>query len=152
MAKLNTHVTVHDKNGAPITFGPDVELPDWAARKISNPYVWAGDAPSTSGDVTDAPAHEVSQGVETVPEWAQLLISRLEAAASAAEDGSVPSSDEEDQSLDEATKDEPARAGRGSGLPVWQAYAKSLQVEFPDDATREDIIALVDTHKAAAAK
>jgi hypothetical protein len=108
MAKLNTHVTVHDENGAPFTFGPDVELPEWAARKISNPNVWDGDAPVFE--------------------------------------------EEPEEEIDEADENEPARSGRGSGLPVWQAYAKSLDITFPEDADRNAIIALVDEHKAAAAK
>lgn len=38
----------------------------------------------------------------------------------------------------------PPRAGRGSGRDAWAAYAASLGVEVPGDATREDIIAAVD--------
>lgn len=91
--------------------------------------------------------HVFGPSSEEVPEWAQRFITNP-----AAWDGDAPSFDDEDESLDEAEKDEPARAGRGSGLPVWQAYAKSLEIEFPENATREDIIALVDKHKAAAAK
>lgn len=102
MAKLNTHVTVHDENYAPHTFGPADELPDWAARKITNPNVWDGNAPQ----------------FEDVDE------------------------------LNEDDENEPSRSGRGSGLPVWQAYAKSLNIEFPADADRNAIIALVDKHKA----
>lgn len=108
MAKLNTHVTVHDQNGAPITFGPDVELPEWAARKISNPYVWDGDAP-------------------------------------------VFDTEPADEEIDEDAENEPARSGRGSGLALWQGYAKSLDIEVPEGADRTAIIALVDEHKAAAA-
>jgi len=38
----------------------------------------------------------------------------------------------------------PPRAGKGSGLTVWSAYADSIGITVPEDATREDIIALVD--------
>ncbi|UWD83653.1 hypothetical protein NY057_05255 [Curtobacterium flaccumfaciens] len=75
-----------------------------------------------------------------VPEWAQRLITNP-----VAWDGEAPSFED-----DEIDEDEPARSGRGSSLPVWQAYAKSLEIEFPDDADRNAIIALVDKHKADA--
>lgn len=35
----------------------------------------------------------------------------------------------------------PPRAGRGSGLEAWQAWADSAGVDYPDDASRADIIA-----------
>lgn len=34
----------------------------------------------------------------------------------------------------------PPRAGRGSGLTAWQAYADQTSVTYPADATRDDII------------
>ncbi|MDR6574352.1 hypothetical protein J2X60_003011 [Curtobacterium sp. 320] len=77
-----------------------------------------------------------------VPEWAQKRITNP-----AAWDGDAPSF-EDDEEIDEADENEPARSGRGSGLPVWQAYAKSLDIEVPEDADRNAIIALVDKHKA----
>lgn len=42
---------------------------------------------------------------------------------------------------------EPPRAGRGSGLDSWRAYAESLGLLVEDDATRDDVIALVDDSK-----
>ncbi len=44
MAKLATNVTVHDENGAPVTFGPGDDLPDWAVEAITNPDVWADES------------------------------------------------------------------------------------------------------------
>lgn len=76
-----------------------------------------------------------------VPEWAHKRITNPSAW-----DGDAPSF--EDDEIDEDTENEPARSGRGSALPVWQAYAKSLDIEFPEDADRNAIIALVDKHKA----
>jgi hypothetical protein len=35
----------------------------------------------------------------------------------------------------------PPRAGRGSGLEVWEAFADSVGVTYPAEATRNDIIA-----------
>lgn len=53
MAKLNTHVHVHDKHGKPHVFGPGQDIPDWAQEKITNPRVWeeppAGDSSPAGG-------------------------------------------------------------------------------------------------------
>jgi hypothetical protein len=38
----------------------------------------------------------------------------------------------------------PAKGGKGSGLPKWQAYAKFKGYEFDDDASREDIISALE--------
>lgn len=40
MAKLNTFVHVQGESG-PVAFGPDDEVPDWAAKLITNPEAWA---------------------------------------------------------------------------------------------------------------
>lgn len=40
----------------------------------------------------------------------------------------------------------PPRAGRGSGVDAWKAYAKGLGLDVPDDAQRDDIVELVDQH------
>lgn len=39
---------------------------------------------------------------------------------------------------------EPPRSGKGSGLEVWITYAESLDVAVPEDASRDDVIDLVD--------
>jgi len=41
MARLATYVHVHDKDGVAHVFGPDDEVPTWAARAITNPAAWA---------------------------------------------------------------------------------------------------------------
>jgi hypothetical protein len=53
--------------------------------------------------------------------------------------------------LSDAEVNEPARSGRGSGLAVWGPYATGLGIEVPAEATRDDVIKLVDEHKAAQA-
>jgi len=42
---------------------------------------------------------------------------------------------------------EPPRTGTGSTTDAWAAYAKATGIEVPDDAKRDDIIALVDGTK-----
>lgn len=44
----------------------------------------------------------------------------------------------------DAQSPEPPRSGKGSGVEAWREYATSLGVEVADDATRDDIIAVVD--------
>jgi hypothetical protein len=45
---------------------------------------------------------------------------------------------------------EPPRAGRGSGLEAWTDYAVGLGIDVPDDASRDDVIELVDAYNAQA--
>lgn len=40
--RLRSHVHVRDDNNVAHVFGPDDEIPDWAAAKITNPNAWAG--------------------------------------------------------------------------------------------------------------
>lgn len=60
----------------------------------------------------------------------------------------------DDPGDDAAVADEPAdggghdgpppRAGKGARVEAWHAYAASIGVDVPDDATRDEIIAAVD--------
>lgn len=40
---------------------------------------------------------------------------------------------------------EPPRSGKGSSADVWRKYAESLGVTVDEDATRDDIIAQLDS-------
>lgn len=40
--KLASYVHVQDADGKMQVFGPDDRVPDWAARKITNPRAWEG--------------------------------------------------------------------------------------------------------------
>jgi hypothetical protein len=77
-----------------------------------------------------------------VPEWAQRSITHK----AAWENGEAPVFEEEPDY--DAENGEPARSGRGSSHGVWIAYARSLGIEVPDGATRDDVIKLVDEKKA----
>lgn len=59
---------------------------------------------------------------------------RAEPAAEPAPDP-VPDDDE-----DEGLPDPPPRAGRGSGLEAWQAFADAAGVGYPEGARRDDIV------------
>ena len=43
MAKLNTYVHVQGDDGQMHVFGPDDDVPAWAAEKITNPGAWEQD-------------------------------------------------------------------------------------------------------------
>lgn len=40
MAGLTVHVAVRDDHGVTHSFGPGQDVPEWAARQITNPKVW----------------------------------------------------------------------------------------------------------------
>lgn len=46
------------------------------------------------------------------------------------------------------SSEEPPRGGEGSGVEEWRAHAEKLDIEVPEDATRDDIVALVDAHNS----
>ncbi|KZM72210.1 hypothetical protein [Nocardia terpenica] len=53
MAKLISWVAAYDEHGAARWFGPADEVPEWAARQITNPAAW---------DTVPAPAVEAGAG------------------------------------------------------------------------------------------
>lgn len=95
---------------------------------------------------TDAPM-AVLEG-KPVPDWAEGLVHEddLVTVDATADDASG------DDGQGDATGDaeEPPRSGKGSAMGAWNEYAASLGIEVPADASRDDIFALVDAHKAAA--
>lgn len=44
---------------------------------------------------------------------------------------------------------EPPRNGAGSGRDAWAGYAKHLGLEVPDEASRDELIALVDASRVS---
>lgn len=96
MAKLTTYVHVADEHGAMHVFGPDDEVPAWAAKAITNPDVWDG------AELSPSPTHPV------------------------VEDGPPP------------------KGGAGSGAPAWREYAAKRNVEVPENASREDVVAALE--------
>jgi hypothetical protein len=53
MARLASYVHVH-KDGASHVFGPEDEVPEWAAALITNPLAWA-EPPYAKVDLRDEP-------------------------------------------------------------------------------------------------
>ena len=59
--RLASYVNVTDpQTGAPVTLGPDDEVPEWAEGVITNPRAWAADEPS--------PEESLATSVEYQPE------------------------------------------------------------------------------------
>ena len=57
--RLRTFVHVQDKQHQAHVFGPDDELPGWAAKRITNPKAWEDDG---QGDEQDAEPAEPTDG------------------------------------------------------------------------------------------
>lgn len=126
---LAAHVHVADDTGKMHVFGPDDQVPDWAAGKITNPDAWkSGKAPTVkrSGDAAEL-------------EQLRLRLAESEAARQAAE--------EQLAAAGGAKTPPPPRSGPGSGREAWTAYAEQHQVAVPDGANREQIIQLLDDAK-----
>lgn len=114
--------TVHlHRDGVLHSFAPGQDVPDWAAKKITNPYVRGEDAsdPRVPQQVTAARAPQP----EPIP----------------------ATSDADDPDADTAPAggglSRPPESGIGSGQPVWAEYARSKGIEVSADWKREDIIA-----------
>lgn len=58
MGSLRNHVTVHTESGLPVVFGPDDDVPAWAAEKITNPAAWQ------DGEPDEPPADESTPETE----------------------------------------------------------------------------------------
>jgi hypothetical protein len=88
---------------------------------------------------------------DTVPANVAKLITNPEVwdgDEASGEDEESPETGDDSTADDEAGNEAPPRAGRGSGLDAWREYAsETLQLTVPEDATREDIFALVDAQK-----
>ena len=95
------------------------------AKLIGNVFVdnaWFGPA---HGNADDVPA-EVARQIVNPKAW---------------DGGEVPTAETADG-------DEPPRSGKGSGTDTWRAYAAGLGIEVTADDNRDDIVALVDAHRA----
>jgi hypothetical protein len=122
MPRLRTTVHVTDENGATRIFEAGQDVPDWAATQITNPDVWEGELPPHLQGEQDPsqPPETPSAPVGAMPPHAQGT-----PVAAQSETGSG----------------EPPRSGKGSGKEAWAAYADSLGVDVPGDASRDDIVA-----------
>jgi hypothetical protein len=143
VSKLNTHVTVHDSDGASHTFGPDDALPEWAESAITNPNVWA-ERPSASdaGPAGDAGKSEAKPKAKGKTAKA--------APAKAGPAAPAPAVNTDGTGNDDDVLVAPPLAGAGSGAEAWRTYALAataragLNIEIPEGTKREDIVAALD--------
>lgn len=92
----------------------------------------------------DANAKMLQAGDE-IPDWASVGKHLL------AQDEHTDNSNGSDTAADSVGElVEPPRQGRGSGKEAWQEYATALGVSFPKDATKGQVIELVDAATADA--
>lgn len=84
-------------------------------------------------DLLDARLPQLEQDAASVSEPAP------DVAPSRTEPVSEP--DPDDEPKQEELPDPPPRAGRGSGVAEWEAFADLAKVDHPEGASRSDIIA-----------
>jgi hypothetical protein len=131
--KLNTfvHAVEFDANGARTgrerVFGPEDDLSardnEWALSAITNKDVWADNrVPARKAPPAPAQDDEVARLKARIAELEQIQ----------AETG------------DTSESKVPPRQGPGSGADKWRAYAKSVEVQVGDDASRDDVIAALE--------
>jgi hypothetical protein len=77
---------------------------------------------------------------DEVPDWAAELIGDHLLASAADKEG--------DQTPDPDADALPPTSGRGSGVEAWQKYADGKGIAYPEGASRDEIIAAVEAHKA----
>lgn len=82
---------------------------------------------------------------DKLPAWAVKAITNPKAWAE--DEGDDPDVDGGDGGQNGPV--EPPRAGKGSGVEAWLAYAKEIGVTVADGAGRDDVIAAVDAAAAA---
>ena len=102
-----------------------VPPPDVAAR-ITNPMAWPPRQEPDQELAVDGTAQTVPPA-EDAPVWSEPR----------------PAPDETRVPV------EPPRAGRGSSLTAWAAYAGAVGVPVPSGATRDEVIAAIDDHRMA---
>jgi hypothetical protein len=123
--RLTGWTAVRDDDGVTHSFGPDSDVPEWAAKRITNPKLWEGDRDDDSDDSDDPGTAGGSDPADDGAGSGQ---------------GSTDGGDG-GQNLPEP----PPKGGKGSGLEEWLIYASYFpQVSLPEDASREDVIDALD--------
>lgn len=143
MARLAGHVSLRDATGDVVSFKPGDDVPEWAAKQITNPRLWEdGDVPfppapkslaPVAGDQTDeALRAEVerlqAENLQLHSDKQQLIeeVNRLR--------GTTPGAD--------GAPEPPPRGGAGGGRDAWAEYASHFtdKVTITEDDKRDEII------------
>ncbi|MFV8173792.1 hypothetical protein [Mycolicibacterium peregrinum] len=147
MSTLARHVSVRDDVGGIYTFGPEDEIPEWAARKITNPSAWeSGEAPFPAERPTGAaPAVGAVSAVPTSDLEDRIVARVVEGVGAVLRDMLVVvDAEEEDEGIASTESEPPPRAGKGSGEDKWRAYAADKGVDVSHIEDRNEIIAFLE--------
>lgn len=112
-------------------YGPDDDVPDDVARRITNPKAWEGGELPTFAAETDrsaAASGTASGDGPTGPD---------------AGDGDATRSTGETQA-EPARVPAPQRSGKGSGKDAWEAFLAASGVDYDRNATRDELIATAE--------
>ncbi len=153
MAALTGHVSVRDPSGQTASFGPGDELPDWAAKQVTNPRLWEdGEVPfpaerPTAGEPASGQAPQGSeQGLADLED--RIVTRVLEGVGDLLRDlvAVVEDGDElADPAAESVAPVPPPRAGKGSGEDKWRAYAAEVGFDVTGIEDRNDIIAALES-------
>lgn len=149
MSRLAGHVSLRDATGNVVQFAPGSDVPEWAAKQITNPRLWEdGDVPfpaapaDSTPDVGDRSADELRAEVATLRAENQQLqadkqqlvdeVNRLRSTGGSAGGADAP--------------EPPPRGGAGANLAAWSEYASHFadKVTITEDDKRDDIIDKLD--------
>jgi hypothetical protein len=120
--KLVLTVHVPDEGGDHHVFRAGTVPPAWAQEAITNPHAWADDVDENVVEDGDHDTDPASAGGG-------------DAGASAGASGA---------NAGDGAVSQPPRVGKGSGRVEWLAYAEYRGLAFTEDASRDDIMAVVD--------
>lgn len=144
MSALTRHVSVRDEVGVIHEFGPDSpSIPDWAARKITNPAAWAdGEVPFPAAPVEAAGPNQGAVSAVPTVDLEDRIVSRvLDGVGQLLRDMLVVVDDEGGDGSEAVP---PPRAGKGSGEDKWRAYAAEKGVDVSHIEDRNEIIAFLE--------
>lgn len=138
----------------------------YLAAEITNPRAWVGEPDAPAPAATPPASPPLPPAPSSTPPTSGQEQHSDDAPAKGAEGADESGGPDEAEDADEAdggegdepeqpatpasrepTPQEPPRSGKGSGVHAWQAYATHLGVQFPAEATRDELIQLVDAHQ-----
>ena len=134
---------------APAPEAPGLEVPE---GDLGDLLAWIGAADEYAdrkerGDALYGKAIAEGASAEDLEELGMLIMAAVYRTSIPAPEAPAAGAD---GSPNQPVAPEPPRAGPGSGVEAWSAYAKDLGIEVPADAKRDDVIELVDKHRALA--
>lgn len=151
MGTLTRHVSVRDDAGEIHSFGPDSgEVPEWAARQITNPGAWEdGEAPFPAKKPSGSkPAAAGAVSEVSTQDLEDRIVSRVLGGVGDLLRELVAVVDTEDDA-DPAGSGPPPKAGRGSGEDKWRTYAAEQGVDVTAIEDRNEIISFLDSQGIA---